>query len=265
MARLIRVARVLFLLALFALTGAPFSFPRDTTRTVTGITTLLASDRYVRANPSGGLGITLTLPTTPADGTPITITRVSANLDNVAIAGGGATIIDGTTTTIYLGGLGSSAQLQYVAASNRWDVLNLQRQLVVFRITSMNNGEYLQNPTVLVVGNVTWTGGAINSGQTQMLFGRGGTFVTGSMTCRTRVNVAANRTVVARLAAEGFGSAANLTNSLSMTIASGNALGTGVAQNVLAAPLTGTQGTLVAFAGTALPEAMDCQLETFTL
>lgn len=231
--------------------------------------TLGPKDRYVAVNNAGGAAA-ITLETTPPDGTMHDVTQVSDTLQRVTItAGAGATIIDGTTASIILSGFGSKAVLQYHAGLTRWEVLNLQRQSYTFRLDSANANDYVQRGqiTLLLLGTapVLYVGGNLSSAAPFQTVS--GTIVFSNLFLQSRSAVGAATTVKARLATNNFGSAADLANNLSATIANGasSAPVTSARTVVTAGPDTAIKSWVVIQATTAVGTPVDGVLEFYTL
>lgn len=226
--------------------------------------TLTLNQRRVAANNSAGAAV-FTLPAAPPDGVVFEVTQVSDTLQRVTVTAGGADhIIDGVTTSMILSGFGSKALLCYHASLSRWEVLNLQHQSLVFRWDSAAVGDYLQRGAVLLLGNVTYGGGALSGAAPLQVIS--GTIIVSNLFLQTRANVGANTTVKVRAATSTFASAADLASNLSATIASGAQSAQASARTVLTAgPDAAGKSWLVLQASTSIGTAIDGVLEFYTL
>lgn len=239
--------------------------PQHPVTVVTGNTTLTSRDRYVFAdNP--GTSVTITLTTTPPDGTRHSITQGNASYGLVTVNSGGSDVIIASgTTSVVLGGYGASLDFLYVAAQARWVITNLQRNTFTFKWNSASTNDYLQQGVVSVLGGtLTYAGGALSTALP--IVGQVGLIVVGHLRLQTRSVVGANTTVKVRSANVAFSSATDLSPSLSATILSGAQGGVGSARNVIGATSIASSPIpqFVLQATTAIGTPIDGQLEYWT-
>lgn len=242
--------------------------PQHPVTVITGNTTLTLKDRVVYANNTSQ--ITVTLPTTPPDGTTHAITQVNATYGAVQITTGGSDVIVAAgTTSIFIGGYGSTVVLQYSALLATWEILNLQRQTYQFRWDSGSANDYLQRgqASVLVLGTVPvqYVGGALSSAMA--ICAVAGTIVTAQLRLQSRTNVGANTTIKVRSATPTFGAASDLTNNLTATIVNGQMVGSSAnGRNILTnAFTTGPASQFVVQCTTNVNTPIDGELALYVL
>ncbi len=229
-----------------------------TPRTVTGNATLNAYDSVVLLNYTGAVSMTITLPTAPPDGTPITFigTGTSNSSSGTTIQRGGSsdTIITAAATSIDMSIQGHNCTFIYDAARTKWWILGLQRRSIYFKFTSAAANDYLQPNN---------TGGVI--GTAIPLYPTFGLTITTQISVYARSNPAANQTIKLRTVTTGYASAADLTNNFTVTMGSGSSTAfSGHIVNLISnGPFGG--GFLVMQATTNITTEMEGWIEIYTL